>query len=111
MRTKLFALSGAPLHASGGDSSSPACEYFFGIDSPSLNPMDVSVITATALPLPPPRPPPRPRPCGVGGAPPGGFCAPAADAALTTNTIPIANRVMFMAGYLYEAGCNFRHAS
>ena len=59
--TKLTVLSGAPLHASGGESSWPGCAYFSGMRAPSANADDVSVIT-TIGPRPPPRPPPPPPP-------------------------------------------------
>ena len=62
MSTKLAMLSGTLLHASGGDTWSPACVYFAGICPPSVHALDVSVITAM-----PPRPPPLPpRPAGGG---------------------------------------------
>src|SRR5262249_26564959 len=74
IRTKLAAPSGTLLHASGGDTSSPACVYLIGIVVPSAHAPVVSVISWT-----PPRPPPRPpRPPGPGPGPPGAAprCAP-----------------------------------
>src|SRR4051812_13188310 len=59
---KLPTPSGTLVHASGGDTWSPPCEYLAGIDPPSAHALVVSVITCT-----PPRPPPRP---------PGGGCPP-----------------------------------
>src|ERR1043166_1189400 len=96
MSTKLFVLSGAPVHASGGETSSPGCAYLSGNVSPSLNAVEVSVIDRTA-PRPPPRPPrPPPRPAG---GPAGGFCASASDA-MRIIAAAIANRVSLIGGLL-----------